>query len=249
MSWTDVEERIAPRSIYNASVRLHQRKHSKPSLIIALRKSIVAETKWKGKDAFGLSVGIGEFAGKVRIIRGAKKAIAIARDLKSALTLDFGHVPQLGERGAAKAEAIATVIDANTIELKLPDFEYDDQEEAAAPAKAAPPSSAAKPDAEKVIIRNGITVDVGTDHEEIVYRGKAMELTARQAIFAAEVLKAMPNPVVRGLLETKIWGLRPPPGAAMALDQVVMDLGKGLKSVGLELKNNNGMSFALRALA
>lgn len=262
MSWTDIEERIAAKSRYDASVRLYARKaSSKPALIISLRSLIMSGLKWKPADTFGLALGSGDVAGKVRIIRRKEKAIATPRQMKTgAFSFDFGHVAQLGDRGTLKAEAVAVVIDKDTVEVTIPKFEYDDEQEdepereagstPRGPAAAPPPRPAvAGPSrtGEPSVNMNGIIVEFYKDVECIRYRGKTADLTLRQALFAGACVKAMPNPVNRGFLINKIFGLRPPSTAEMVLDQISLDLGKLLPDVGLRLKNQKGVGFAIEA--
>lgn len=268
MSWTDIEERIAPVSKFDASVRLWVRgrkTQSLPTLLIALRAPLMGGLKWKPKDTFGLQIGQGDNAGKVRVVRRATKATAFARWLKTgSLLLDFGHIAHFGERGSLKMDALARVIDPDTIEVTIPEFEFEDEEQPeeepaepeaqAAAARPTPPPAPvgtspkpapAKSLGEPPITANGITVRFDRDEERIEHAGKQMEVTLRQAVVLGALTRAMPNPVNRGFLITKVFGMRPPATADLVLDQIVMDLPKSLESLGLKIRNQKGVGFAL----
>lgn len=282
MPWVDLEERVAAVSKFDASVRLHQRAaSSKPALLIALRKTIMTGLKWKPTEAFGLALGRDDLAGKVRIIRRKDKAKAIAtpRSMKTgSLTFDFGHVAQFGERGTLKAEAIAVIIDADTVEVTIPTFEYEDEIEEeeegeteeqpdAAPAVAHRPqpspsqsSLSVKAAAESArgvvngrtlppVTVGGITIRFENECEAITFNRKTMEITTKQAHFIATLAKAMPQPVGRDFITKKIFPGGVPTTASMVIDQIAMDLTKALPGIGLQLKNVKGVGFALSEAA
>jgi hypothetical protein len=269
MGWVDLDERVAAVSKFDASVRLLQRSaSSKPALLISLRKGVMGGLKWKPSDMFGLALGRDDNSGKVRIIRrkDKTKAIAAPRQMKTgSLSFDFGHVASFGERGTLKAEAVAVIIDADTVEVTIPKFEYEDEvaedneeEEPEAapapkqlPAPARPPVAAPAPEIQRrgVTKDNGIEIDDRKDAEHITYRGKTMEITLRQAIFLSALAKAMPQAVDRNFLTSRIFGARPPTTASMVLDQINMDLSKALPEIGLQIKNIKGVGFALQEAA
>lgn len=268
MSWTDLEERIAAKSRFDASVRLYQRSASSlPALIIALRKTIMCDLKWKPTDTFGLALGKDENEGKVRIIRRKEKAIAKPRQMKTgSLTFDFGHVASLGERGTLKSETAAKIVDADTVEVTLPTFDYEDEaeavEEPSDEGRGGPPPQprapvVARPNAKPPMLRRddppvtiaGITISFDQDGESVTYRGKSMEVTDRQAQFVATLAKAMPQPVGREFVTKKLFNGSVPATAAMVIDHIAMDLTKALPGIGLQLKNMKGIGFALQEAA
>jgi hypothetical protein len=267
MGWTDIVERVAAVSKYDASVRLYQRKaDSKPALVIGLRKTIMCGLKWKSSDSFGLALGGDDSAGKVRIIRRKDRAIAAPRQMKTgSLLFDFGHVEQFGQRGTLKAEAVAVIIDADTVEVTIPTFEYEDEAgddddeeddvatEAQAPTKPAslpapaiayPVHSGARGRTPPVTIA-GIVIRFDRECEAITFKRKTMEVTAKQAHFIAALARAMPQPVGRDFITKKVFTGSIPPTASLVLDQIAMDLGKALPGIGLQLKNVKGVGFAL----
>ncbi len=260
MGWTDLEERIAAVSKFDASVRLYARKAvSKPALIISLRKTITCDLKWKASDTFGLALGKDDNAGKVRIIRRKEKAIASPRQMKTgSLTFDFGHVASFGERGTLKAVAIAVVIDANTVQVTIPQFEYEDeiqeedeeeqettvpQHEPPAPARVPVAISEKRP---APITTEGVTVRFNANSESVSYRQKTMEITYRQAQVVAILAKAKPQPVDRKFIIDRAFNGKGRDAAGMALDQIYMDLSKALPGIGLQIKNIKGVGFALQ---
>jgi hypothetical protein len=273
VSWVDIEDRVAAASKFDASVRLWVRgrkTQSLPVFIIALRKPLMATLKWKPKDTFGLQIGQGDTAGKVRVVRRTAKATGFARWLKTgALLLDFGHLAPFGDRGSLKADAVARTIDPDTVEITLPEFCFEDEaegedEEPPTPPRAAAAAPPAKPTApfapkpassaaparaigEPPFTANGVTVSFDKDEERITFAGKETEITYRQALICAALAKAMPNAVNRGFLITRVFGLRPPATAEMVLDQIAIDLGKALPTIGLKLRNTKGVGFALEA--
>lgn len=273
MGWIELAERVAAKSKFDASVRLYQRSAaSKPTLIISLRKTIMADLKWKPNDVFGLAIGSEGNVGKVRIIRRKDKAIAKPRQMKTgSLSFDFGYVAQLGERGTFKADAVARVINADTVEVDIPAFEYEDEaaDEEDEEGEEEQPPQARAPDPPKTrapavarpsptpppvrpqppITISGISINFDPDEACVSYRGQSMEITDRQAQVIATLAKAMPQPVGREFIVKKVFVDRHPNVANMALDQIYTSLAKVLPGIGLQIKNVKGVGFALQEAA
>lgn len=274
MSFRPLEQRIAIASVKPASIRLVRRAQaSRPTCLISLRSVLAAQLKWKKGERCAAQVGEGDDAGKLRIVRNGKPAIAEFRELKGGYMFDLGFIASLNDGKESDLIPIdAAIIDADTVELLLPDWgrlgesaEEEDSEAIEQPSAAPPAARGHAPIAaapkqiaaasrdtgkhEPPIVHNGVTIVFAPDAESVSYRGKSMEVTARQAQLVALLARAMPNSVGREFIKPRLFGGKIGPHADGVLDTMAMDLGKALGAIGLVLRNTKGIGFALQVKA
>lgn len=109
------------------------------------------------------------------------------------------------------------------------------------PMKSAPARFTVRP-TESV---NRVTIVFDKGHEAITYDGKSMELNARQAQVLYVLARAMPNPVDRKHIASKLWAT-PPQFWEQTVSNVVRECGRAVDGVGLEVKSVPGVGVLLR---
>lgn len=266
MSFRKLEQRIAAVSPKDASIRLVTRKTgARPACIVSLRAAFALAVGWKSGTGVAVYLGDDDDAGKLRLMRGATPAITTTRVLKKGgLTFDLGFVPGLnGGRSSDKFAIEAVLLDEDTVELRLPDWDgggeaaEDDVDASPAakrpvppPAPRAPPAAAKKPNGRPApvappVTHGGVHIDFTPDEETVTFGGKSMEVTARQAEMIAMLARGMPNPIARSFLRSKIFGANPPTTADLVLDTMAIDLTKAVDAIGLVFKTVKGLGYAL----
>lgn len=256
MAWQTIEQRIAGATRKAASIRLVLRgESSRPACIVSFRKDFAASIAWKAGEPVGLQVGDGDHAGRIRIVRlkkGAASEIATVRRMqKGGMTFDLGHIPQLGIEPHDKAATDAQAIDADTIELNIPEWDDaaqaagDDDEQEQIPRDPPRARQPARVNGTTVLTKYGITIDLEHDAESIAFNKKTMDLTTRQAAVVATLLRAYPQFVNRPFILKNALADVPHHTQDASLDLIVGDLAKALAGIGLQLKNQKGVGLAL----
>jgi hypothetical protein len=257
VSFKSLEQRVAPANRKPASIRLAMRKEAQhPACIVSFRAFFGEQLKWKKGESVGVQLGESEDVGKMRIVRGLEPAIAVVRpNTKGGLTFDLGHIAGLNEGAPAGKIAVdARVIDKSTVEIILPDWrdapEPDGEEDEPAPTPRSPPPQRAVGHAptksEPRVTIAGVTIDFTPDNESVKFKGKAMEVTARQAQLIKLLARGMPKPIDRGFLRKHLFGANEVATADLTLDTIAMDLAKAVGAIGLVFKNVKGVGFALQ---
>lgn len=147
MPFVDVAERVSTRpEQLPASIRLKLRKSGRPACVVGLRRVILQKAKWTSCDV-KLQIGSGEDAGKMRLCKAPEgQGVAPLRFLKKdSAVVDLGFIAAFGMKPKVSTAIEAKIVDPNTIELMLPNWEEvadavdDDDPEEDPPARAAAP--------------------------------------------------------------------------------------------------------------
>ncbi len=112
------------------SYRKNTTKHGRsknPKLIIGIPKTAMGDFKAKKEQAFSLSLGIGDDAGKARILATAHGGV-LATHLKGGIVFRFGYVPMLGQ-DAAEKEFVAVKSIGDGFEIDLPAWFKSDKQD------------------------------------------------------------------------------------------------------------------------
>lgn len=257
MAWQTVENRLAAPKRKPAAMRLGIRGEAdKPTCFVTLRSYFADSVGWQRGDAFGLQIGVGDDAGGIRIVRlnndGANPIGRVVVLAKGGLSFNLGHVPQLGEAARASQATEARMIDADTVEVVIPNWaDVEDRDDpdtavpAAAPNRAAPRLPAK---ANGALTLHGVSLDLTPDEENIGFKKKIIDLTTRQAALAAlaaVLLRVYPNFVDRRFLANRTLADVPKHAVETSLDLIVRDLDKALPGIGLHLKQQKGVGIAL----
>jgi hypothetical protein len=106
---------------------------SRPAAIVALSGALVGEAGYTSKSRFNVLIGTEDDKGRLRIV-AEKDGIIEARPLKGgAFFLNLGYVPLIGVEPARKRPTEASVISPGTVEVAIPDFDMDEDEETRRP--------------------------------------------------------------------------------------------------------------------
>lgn len=95
---------------------------AKPRAYVGLASDFIEEHGITAKDKFRILLGSGEHKGLLRLKRDKAKGIVSPKVLKGGATFRLGHIPQLGSDGHPRERCDARMVDADTIEIRLPDW-------------------------------------------------------------------------------------------------------------------------------
>lgn len=255
MPFVKLEKRIGVKDDRGgASLSMRTYKGSpKPITTLALRCHFLETTKFANAKNFDVAVGDGSDAGKIAVTPNAKGAF-VARQLKSGLILDLGHLPQMGMAEHKNHSALVELIDGSaivTVPEWSPESDDDDDDEEDAEIDTAPAQSGAATllsksngkSAVQSVTWHGVTINLTPDNEAVSYRGQTAEVSPRGALLIEALARVMPSCVGDDFLIGKLWKIKPA-GAASALDMVMRDL-SSLKKLGLELRTQRGVGRQL----
>lgn len=253
MAWETVERRISGQTTKPASMSLRAIIRngvaiSRPSCMVTVRFGLATELNWGKLEPVGVQLGSGEHAGLLRIIRNGANPVAKVRVLqRGGFSLNLGHIPQFGMEHREKAATDARIIDADTVEVVIPDWSAQPAAKSTKGAEyvATEPSVVPPPK----VVANGVTIIFEDGNEHIEFGGKKVEATSRQAKFCAVLCRTMPEPVGRTDLAKRMWGAQSPLRVDEVLDQIAKDLGQELKPIGLTIKPYRGVGYALAKAA
>lgn len=95
---------------------------ARPRCFIGLATEFVKEHRIVVGDRFQVLIGSGEHKGLLRLKRNKAKGIVSPKLLKGGATFNLGHLPQLGMESHPRERCDARMVDADTIEVRLPDW-------------------------------------------------------------------------------------------------------------------------------
>jgi DNA-binding response OmpR family regulator len=153
-------------------------------------------------------------------------------------------------RGRGPVELKALVTSAMIVLSDVAEqFEEGEEPAPAANGKArrAPRKPAAVDVEHSVRQLKGVDVDLTGDNESITYRGKTMELSAKQARLLEPLVQAEGRFVDRDRLITAVWGRSAPATAESGITQLCDKLAEPLAAVGLQLVRKRKVGVALQA--
>lgn len=214
---------------------------SLPTFSVAMKKSFSLMVGWQRLEPVALQIGEGEDAGKIRIARTTVSAIAKVRIAKGSIVLNFGHVPAFGTDARPTYPVDARIIDPDTIEIVMPDWNV-------APPHAVPKSGPqeiedtddddghTRPPPVPAVEVKGIAITFDEDEERLVFGGREVELTTRQAKFLAALAVEMPRAVNERSITSRVWGDMPPLHVVDVIEQMRKDLTQPLSELGLDLR-------------
>ena len=102
-----------------ASVSLRSNKGARPGCYIGLSVAFAGELSIKSADRFDLLLGTGDMKGLIRLKRCASGLIA-PKMLKGGAIFSCGFIERFGTEPEPKQFCHAKLVDADTIEIKLP---------------------------------------------------------------------------------------------------------------------------------
>lgn len=267
MGWLKVAERVDGRLRKPASVKIHKRIDGLAVCTVSFRARVAPN--WRRGDKVALLIGTEQASGRIRLLRNAAPAIVAVKLIGKSnndrgFVVQVGHVPQLGNEARAKLQADATLIDPDTIEVVLPDWDaraltmganQADGEAANASAgddEGADDSDghgkngrgAERDDEDSTVTKNGVVVSFAHNNECIVFGGRELEIAPDQARLLGVLLEASPNPVHSELLIERVMdgaGAK----AQAQLRALVADLMQPLASLGLLLRSVPNAGVAL----
>jgi hypothetical protein len=253
MTWREIEERVDARAPNSASMRLISRKRStKPACIVVVRAAVYEKAKWKTGDQVGVAIGIEGDDYRIRLKRNSKKPIAKIRVLpKGGFTVDVGHIEELGSTPQTSAATEAKLIDNDTIEIVVPDWQAEDDAEQEPPparldsAERKAPAKIQRGPAGLGLELHGVTIDLTVDEESVTYAGKTIDVTTNQAAMLAACLRGLPNVIDRNFMRRQLFAAKSMTEGDALLDFVAQDLPKAMASIGLTFKIIKGQGFAL----
>lgn len=202
-------------------------------------------TRW------GLLIGSGDDAGKIRLVRNDKGAAA-RRIGTGGRVINFGRSASLGFTEADKEYMPFKAIDKDTIEVDLPQWELrvdarpaeDDDDEQPAPVtpKRKPsPGKRAEP-----LTLHDVTIDPTFDNETIEHDGETQEITTNQCAVLIALLRVFPGVVGDDHLCKRILsGVKHP---EESLKTIISDLHTGLRTLGLDVQAVKGVGLKLAKL-
>lgn len=183
----------------------------------------------------------------LKLLDDANRGIAVAAVASTSAVEAPGDKPALPKpktKGRPRARPASAAEPASESGPKRPAAAA-----APAPKPAAPQPPARPPHAgEKVEVQNataGLLVRLAPDEESITFRGREMELTARQARLAAILTPAAPQPVDRQFIIGRMWAGQPIATADVVLAQVCSELRAAVGSIGLDVIATRGVGIAL----
>ncbi len=234
-----------------ASVSLSCHGGGRPAVIVALTAPLVREAAMMPADRLDALIGTGADAGKIRLQTSAAGLLKPRLLKADAFLLNLGFIAAIGAEPRRKVNTTARVIGPGLIEVDVPQFPADDDEDAdeavdvaattAATVPAAPPRRSARPSGGETI--NGVTVDLTSDAETVSFKGEMIEVTARGARLVRLLARPRPSPVAESFLVNALWEGKPPASAMTQLRELASDLAKGLAPIGLALNAVKGIGL------
>jgi hypothetical protein len=219
-------------------------------VIVTLSPALATEAGFTGKAMYSIYLGKDEDAGKLRIATDPK-GIIIGRQAprNTAMLFNLGYLPAIGCVRCRKQYTDARVVDPGVVHIDIPVFaeaaETGDDEEDDDVAPAAP---ARKPQSSATETLNGVTIEFSMDGESVTFKGKTVEVTARQARLIRLLARPRPAPVAETFLLKNLWDGRAPNNAGEQLRTLCADLQKGLAPIRLDLNLVKGAGYQLRDL-
>jgi hypothetical protein len=220
--------------------------------VVALRKDLVAKAGFKKEMTFAVLLGVDDDHGKLRIVRD-KTGMPCARELEKtgAFFFNLGMIPAIGVTPSKQRPAEARLIE-NGVEIDLPPDDGPKLLAPPAPRKELPQpevslgGGARRSDGAEGETFNGVTIDLTQDAESVAFKGKAIEVTARQAKFVRLLARPRPSAVGEAFLIGALWDGKPPATAKDQLRTMAADLQKGLSPIKLNLCAVKGVGYQLK---
>lgn len=120
MPFDEIDKISTARLPATFSLAIH-RGGAKPRAYVGLASEFIAEHRITAKDKFRILLGTGEHTGLLRLRRDKENGIVSPKVLKGGATFRLGHIPQLGLEGHPRERCDARMVDADTIEIRLPE--------------------------------------------------------------------------------------------------------------------------------
>ncbi|MGJ5163193.1 hypothetical protein [Bradyrhizobium sp. HKCCYLR1051] len=274
MGFIEIEKRKGAGTLKpEVTVSFSPRGGGKPCCTIVLRADFLARSGFGDAETYRVAVDAEN--DKIKLWPDTTGSFSSqARQRDGARLVSLGHVVSFGARQHKRKPCAVALVEGAAV-LTLPALvddargdggaslpsplagECDDARSASAgegclsakPAVEATPSkpAAAKPSAAAQMVEfPELTVDLAEGHERVIRNRDCVEVSPRGARLVVALAKVMPGCVGDDWLLTRLWDKKPTGGAA-SLEMVIADL-KGLKKLGLEIRNQRGIGRQLVVL-